>query len=148
MATRIPGSVLFACTENALRSPMAEAMMKHLHGHHVFVDSVGVRAGALDAFAVEVMAELGLDIAGHHPKTFDELEDTSFDLVISLSPEAQHGAVELTRSSATELEFWHVFDPSLVEGGREARLDAYRLVRDQLMARIRERFRVDPAVDT
>ncbi len=148
MATRIPGSVLFACTENALRSPMAEAMMKHLHGHHVFVDSVGVRAGALDAFAVEVMAELGLDIAGHHPKTFDELEDTSFDLVISLSPEAQHGAVELTRSSATELEFWHVFDPSLIEGGREARLDAYRLVRDQLMARIRERFRVDPAVDT
>jgi len=148
MANRIPGSVLFACTENALRSPMAEAMMKHLHGHHVFVDSVGVRAGTLDGFAVEVMAELGLDIAGHRPKTFDDLEDTSFDLVVSLSPEAQHSAVELTRSSAAELEFWHVFDPSLAEGGREARLVAYRQVRDQLMARIRERFRADPAVDT
>ena len=148
MANRIPGSVLFACTENALRSPMAEAMMKHLHGHHVFVDSVGVRAGTVDGFAVEVMAELGLDISRHQPKTFDDLEDTSFDLVISLSPEAQHGAVELTRSSAAELEFWHVFDPSLVEGGREARLDAYRQVRDQLMARIRERFRAEPASDT
>lgn len=148
MANRIPGSVLFACTENALRSPMAEAMMKHLHGHHVFVDSVGVRAGTLDGFAVEVMAELGLDISRHQPKTFDDLEDTSFDLVISLSPEAQHGAVELTRSSAAELEFWHVFDPSLVEGGREARLAAYRQVRDQLMARIRERFRAEPASDT
>jgi protein-tyrosine-phosphatase len=148
MATRIPGSVLFACTENALRSPMAEAMLKHMHGHHVFVDSVGVRAGTLDGFAVEVMAELGLDIARHRPKTFDDLEDTSFDLVISLSPEAQHSAVELTRSSAAELEFWHVFDPSIVEGGREARLIAYRQVRDHLMARIRERFRADPAVDT
>jgi protein-tyrosine-phosphatase len=143
-----PGSVLFACTENSLRSPMAEAMMKHLHGHHVFVDSVGVRAGTLDGFAVEVMAEIGLDIAGHRPKTFDDLDDTSFDLVVSMSPEAQHGAVELTRSSATEIEYWHVFDPSIVEGGRDARLDAYRQVRDRLMAHIRERFRTDPPVDT
>ena len=143
-----PGSVLFACTENSLRSPMAEAMMKHLHGHHVFVDSVGVRAGTLDGFAVEVMAEIGLDIAGHRPKTFDDLDDTSFDLVVSMSPEAQHGAVELTRSSATEIEYWHVFDPSIIEGGREARLDAYRQVRDRLMAHIRERFRTDPPVDT
>ena len=127
---------------------MAEAMLKHLHGHQIFVDSVGVRAGTLDGFAIEVMAELGLDIAGHKPKSFDELEDTSFDLVISLSPEAQHSAVELTRSAATELEFWHTFDPSIVEGGREARLDAYRTVRDALLTRIRERFRLDPVTRT
>jgi protein-tyrosine-phosphatase len=148
MAGRLPGSVLFACTENALRSPMAEAMLKHMHGHQIFVDSVGVRAGTLDGFAIEVMAELGLDIAGHRPKTFDDLEDTSFDLVVSLSPEAQHSAVELTRSAATELVFWHTFDPSIVEGGREARLDAYRRVRDELLARIRERFRFDPVAQT
>ena len=148
MPSRIPASVLFACTENALRSPMAEAMLKHLHGHRIFVDSVGVRAGDLDRFAVEVMAEIGLDIARHRPKTFDDLEDTSFDLIVSLSPEAQHGAVELTRSSSAAIEFWHIFDPSIVEGGRAARLDAYRQVRDQLMARIRERFRTDPASDT
>jgi protein-tyrosine-phosphatase len=148
MPSRIPASVLFACTENALRSPMAEAMLKHLHGHRIFVDSVGVRAGVLDGFAVEVMAELGLDIAKHRPKTFDDLEDTSFDLIVSMSPEAQHGAVELTRSTSAEIEFWHIFDPSIVEGGRTARLDAYRQVRDQLMTRIRERFRTDPTVDT
>ena len=148
MNARMPGSVLFACTENSLRSPMAEAMLKHLYGHHVFVDSVGVRAGILDGFAIEVMAEIGLDIAAHRPKTFDELEDTSFDLIISLSPEAQHSAVELTRSSAAELEFWGVFDPSIVEGGREARLAAYRQGRDELMARIRDRFRTAPPPQT
>lgn len=148
MASRLPGSVLFACSENSLRSPMAEAMLKHLHGHQIFVDSVGVRAGTLDGFAIEVMAEMGLDISGHRPKSFDELEDTSFDLVISLSPEAQHSAVELTRSAATELEFWHTFDPSIVEGGRDARLDAYRTVRDTLLARIRERFHLDPVART
>jgi protein-tyrosine-phosphatase len=84
----------------------------------------------------------------HRPKTFDDLEDTSFDLVVSLSPEAQHGAVELTRSSAAELELWPTFDPSIVEGGREARLTAYRQVRDQLMDRIRDRFRANRASDT
>lgn len=144
----IPGSVLFACTENALRSPMAEAMMKHLHGRQVFVDSVGVRAGALDGFAIEVMTELGLDISRHTPKAFEELEDTSFDLIVSLSPEAQHSAVELTRSSAAEIEFWPTFDPSIIDGGREERLRAYREVRDAIMDRIRERFSVAPAAHT
>jgi protein-tyrosine-phosphatase len=148
MSNRIPGAVLFACTENALRSPMAEAMLKHLHGRRVFVDSVGVRAGVLDGFAVEVMAELGLDIANHQTKTFDNLDDTSFDLIVSLSPEAQHSAVELTRSSAAELEFWHIFDPSIVEGGRETRLDAYRKVRDELMQRVRDRFHTESAAHT
>lgn len=122
--------------------------MKHLHGHHVYVDSVGVRAGVLDGFAIEVMAEMGLDIGGHRPKSFDDLADTSFDVIVSLSPEAQHSAVELTRSSAAELEFWPTFDPSIVEGGREARLQAYRQVRDSLMDRIRTRFRVEPAAHT
>lgn len=148
MPSGIPGSVLFACTENALRSPMAEAMMKHLHGHRVYVDSVGVRAGVLDGFVIEVMAEMGLDISGHRPKSFDDLEDTSFDLIVSLSPEAQHSAVELTRSTAAELEFWPTFDPSIVEGGRDERLQAYRQVRDDLMGKIRDRFRVEPAAHT
>lgn len=148
MTRGIPGSVLFACTENALRSPMAEAMMKHLHGRQVYVDSVGVRAGALDGFAIEVMAELGLDISRHTPKAFEELEDTSFDIIVSLSPEAQHSAVELTRSSAAEIEFWPTFDPSIVDGGREARLQAYREVRDAIMEKIRERFSIAPAAHT
>ncbi len=148
MTERLPGAVLFACTENALRSPMAEAMLKHLHGRQVFVDSVGVRAGEPDGFAIEVMAELGMELQAHKPKTFDDLDDTSFDLILSLSPEAQHRAVEMTRSAAIELEFWHVFDPSLIEGSRERRLDAYREVRDDLFEKIQQRFPVIPVVDT
>ena len=136
----LPGSVLFCCTQNALRSPMAEAMMKHLHGRRVFVDSVGVRTSPLDDFAVAVMDEIGIDITRHKPKSFEELEDDSFDLIISLSPEAQHKAVDMTRALAAEVEFWNTFDPSVVEGSREARLDAYRQVRDQLMRRLLQRF--------
>jgi len=138
----LPGSVLFCCTLNALRSPMAEAMLKHLHGRRIFVDSVGVRAGALDEFAIAVMDEIGIDITKHKPKSFDDLEDDSFDLIVSLSPEAQHKAVDMTRTLAAEVEFWNTFDPSIVEGSREMRLDAYRQVRDQLMNRLLLRFPV------
>ncbi|HEY2890603.1 MAG TPA: arsenate reductase ArsC [Dongiaceae bacterium] len=136
----LPGSVLFCCSQNALRSPMAEALMKHLHGRQIYVDSAGVRAGPLDEFAVAAMDELGIDITKHKAKTFDDLEDGSFDIVISLSPEAQHRAVEMTRTMAAEVEFWNTFDPSVVEGSRETRLQAYRQVRDQLMKRILQRF--------
>jgi protein-tyrosine-phosphatase len=138
----LPGSVLFCCTLNALRSPMAEGILKLLHGQRIFVDSVGVRSGELDAFAIAVMDEIGLDISHHRAKTFDDLEDTSFDLIISLSPEAHHQALELTRTMACEVEFWNTLDPSIIEGSRETRLDAYRDVRDTLMRRIRERFPV------
>jgi protein-tyrosine-phosphatase len=138
----LPGSVLFCCTLNALRSPMAEAMLKHLHGRRIFVDSVGVRAGALDEFAIAVMDEIGIDITKHKPKSFDDLEDDSFDLIVSLSPEAQHKAVDMTRTLAAEVEFWNTFDPSIVEGSRDMRLDAYRQVRDQLMNRLLLRFPV------
>jgi protein-tyrosine-phosphatase len=136
----LPGSVLFACTNNAVRSPMAEGLMKHFYGMRVYVDSVGVRAGELDGFAVAVMDEIGIDISGHKPKSFADLADTSFDMVITLSPEAQHPAVEMTRTMAIEVVFWHTFDPTAVEGNRETRLAAYREVRDTLWNRIRERF--------
>jgi protein-tyrosine phosphatase len=136
----LPGAVLFACSMNAMRSPMAEAIMKHLHGKRIFVDSVGVRSGELDPFAVEVMEEIGISIERHEPKTFDDLHDSSFDVIVTLSPEAQHSAVEMTRTMACEVEFWHTFDASVVEGSRETRLEAYRQVRDELMRRILERF--------
>jgi len=139
----LPGAVLFACTQNSVRSPMAEALLKHLLGHRVYVDSAGVRAGEVDPFAVEVIEELGIDLSRHKSKSFDDLEDTSYDLIISLSPEAQHKAVELTRTMACEVEFWMTMDPSIIEGNREVRLDAYRQVRDQLMKRITERFTMD-----
>jgi protein-tyrosine-phosphatase len=136
----LPGSVLFACTMNSIRSPMAEAILKYLHGRRIYVQSAGVRAGEIDPFAVEVLDELGIDLSRHRSRRVDDLEDSYFDLVISLSPEAQHRAVELTRDSATELEFWNMPDPSLAQGSREQMLDAYRDLRDRLMQRIRERF--------
>src|SRR5215469_1009 len=142
---RLPSSVLFACTFNSIRSPMAEAMLKHLHGRHIYVDSVGVRHGEIDPFAVSVMDEIGIDVSHHQVKIFDELEDTSFDLVVSLSPEAQHRAVELTRTMACAVEYWPVLDASVVEGSRDARLSAYREVRDHLRRRILERFPLGPA---
>jgi protein-tyrosine-phosphatase len=135
-----PSSVLFCCSQNSIRSPMAEALLKHLHGKRIFVDSVGVRASEIDGFAVAVMDEIGIDLARHRSKTFEDLEDTSFDLIISLSPEAQHSAVEKTRTMACDVEYWPTLDPSVVEGSREERLEAYRQVRDTLLARIRERF--------
>ncbi len=142
----LPGAVLFACTSNAIRSPMAEAILKHLHGNRIYVQSVGIREGEADPFVTEVMDEIGIDVARHKPKTFSHLEDEyeeeteSFDLVISLSPEAHHRALEMTRNAAVDVEFWNTFDPSITQGSREQMLDSYRTVRDELFARIRKRF--------
>ena len=138
---RPPASVLFACNYNAVRSPMAEGIAKHLYGHGLFVDSVGVRRGDLDPFVIVVMEEIGIDVSGHRAKTFDDLEDDSFDLIISLTPQAQHAAVELTRHLAADVEYWATYDPTLADGSREVMLQAYREVRDSLFDSIRQRFR-------
>jgi len=141
-------AVLFACTLNAVRSPMAAAMLKHLTRGGIYIESAGVRAGELDPLAVEVMGEIGLEIAKHKPRRFEDLEDGSFDLVVTLSPEAQHKAVELTRTAATQVEYWPTMDPTAVDGSREQRLMAYRAVRDQLMRRLKQRFLAPAAADT
>ena len=140
-------AVLIACTMNAVRSPMALAILRHLTRGRLYVESVGVRAGSLDPLAVEVMEEIGLEIGKHKPRRFEDLEDGSFDLVITLSPEAQHKAVELTRTAATSVEYWPTLDPTVVEGSREQRLAAYRGVRDQLMERLKARFLTPSAAD-
>ena len=118
--------------------------MKLSFGNRVYVDSVGLKQeegeSEVDPFAAAVIDELGGDLAGFRPKTFDELEDESFDVVISLTPEAQHRAVEIARDRAVDIEYWPIFDPTLAEGSRDQRLDAYRQVRDELSRRIAERF--------
>ena len=139
----LPGAVLFACNLNRVRSPMAAGLMRRFFGARVFVDSCGLRHDAEslpDPFAVAAMDELGIDLTGHRSKTFDDLEDLSFDAVISLTPEAQHRAVELARQRAVEIEYWPTLDPTLTEGSRDAVLEAYRGVRDGLQARIFARF--------
>ena len=141
----LPTAVLFACQMNAVRSPMAEAILKHLAGKRVYVDSVGVRAGEPDPFAVAVMDEIGIDLTRHKPKDFAELQDTSFDIVISLAPEAHHQALELTRTMAIDAEYWPTIDPTAAMGSREQILDAYRGVRDGLFQRIKQRFPIPGA---
>ena len=138
-----PNSVLFACNFNSVRSPMAEGLAKHFFGDMIYIDSAGVRRGEIDSFAISVCAEINVDISQHYSKTFDDLEDTSFDLVISLTPEAQHRAVELTRTMAVELEYWPSMDPTGINGSREVVMAAFRQVRDQLLKRIKERFSHD-----
>jgi len=138
-----PGAVLFACGLNRIRSPMAAGLMRRLHGAGVFVDSCGLRVDpdALpDPFVAAVMDEIGVDLLGHTPKTFEDLDDESFDVIVSLSPEAHHRALEMARGRSAELEYWPTFDPTLASGSRETVLTAYREVRDALETRIRDRF--------
>jgi protein-tyrosine-phosphatase len=138
-----PQAVLFACGMNAVRSPMAAGLFQQMFGKSVYVGSAGVHKGFLDPFAVAVMEEIGIDISRHKPVTFEDVEDLeglNFDLIVTLSPPAHHRALELTRTNAAEVEYWPTVDPTGIEGSREQRLEAYRAVRDELMARIRERF--------
>ena len=143
MAAGRPQSVLFACGLNSIRSPMAMALAQWLYGKSVYIGSAGVPKGEPDPFAVAVMEEIGLDIAKHKPHTFEELEDwegLNFDLIVTLSPEAHHKALDLTRTNAADVEYWPTPDPTNVVGNREQMLDAYRNVRDQLMMKIKQRF--------
>jgi len=135
----LPGAVLFACSRNAVRSPMAAAILKHLAGRRVYVDSAGVRAGEPDPFAAAAMEELGIDLTRHRPQALDALTDISFDLIVSLSPEAHHKALQLAEGYAVEVEYWPTPDPTLTDGSREQILDAYRGVRDGLFRRIKQR---------
>ena len=140
---RPPLAVLFACGLNSVRSPIAAALFQQIFGRTVYIGSAGVRKGDLDPFAVAVMAEVGHDISRHKPVTFEELDEwegLNFDLIVTLAPEAHHRALELTRTNAVDVEYWPTADPTVAEGSREQRLDAYRAVRDQILANIRQRF--------
>ena len=141
--TARPRAVLFACGENSVRSPMAAALARQMFAPALAVASAGVRKGELDPFAVAAMAEIGIDIAEHRPITIEELEDwdgLDFDLIVTLAPDAHHQALELTHRLAAAVEYWPTADPTAIEGHREQRLDAYRAVREELLARITQRF--------
>jgi protein-tyrosine-phosphatase len=139
-AADLPGAVLFACSRNAVRSPMAAAILRHLSGGRIYVASAGVRAGECDPFVATVMEELGIDLSRHKPMSLEELDDTSFDLIVTLAPEAHHKALDLVRNYAVDVEYWPTLDPTLTSGNREQILAAYRAVRDGLFAKIKRRF--------
>ena len=119
---------------------MGEALLKHLLGHRVYVDSVGVRAGEIDPFVIEVMDEIGIDVSKHRSKSFDVFQNSTSRAMVRVRSTAlcwASGDSETMRSKEV------TFDPTLIEGSREARLQAYRGVRDQLKKRIAERFTLD-----
>jgi protein-tyrosine-phosphatase len=139
-ADRKPQSLLFACSQNAIRSPMAAAIARHLIGRETYVTSAGVQPGEPDAFAIAVMDEIGIDIAKHRPVSFEDLADSGFDIIVTLSPEAHHHALEFTRTMAVQVIYWPTADPAAVVGSRNQMLDAYREVRDALWKRVRDTF--------
>ena len=142
-----PSSLLFVCGENALRSPIAEALTKNRYGTEIFVDSVGVRDGDLDPMAIEVMDEIGIDMSRHKSKRLDDLMDTSFEVIVTLTPEAQHKAIELTRVTASEVEYWPTPDPSVAEGHRSAsrRISRFAIISPDVSANGRQRGRIRTA---
>jgi protein-tyrosine-phosphatase len=135
-----PHAILFACKYNAIRSPMAAAILRFLVGKRIYVRSAGARLGEPDAFAAAVMDEIGIDMTKHQPCLIEDLEDISFDLIVTLAPEAHHKALELTRTMAVDVEYWPTLEPSAAAGNREQIMQAYRAVRDQLFERIKARF--------
>ena len=142
----LPQSVLFCCDHNAVRSPMAEGIMKKFYGQACYIQSVGVHNDLeIDGFAVAVCAEIGVELQRHRSRSFDEMEQwgddlTSFDLVLALSPASQRRAHELTRFSHLDVEYWPVLDPTGLGEGRDAQLASYRQTRDQIIARLTDRW--------
>ncbi len=142
----LPQSVLFCCDHNAVRSPMAEGIMKKLYGSECYIQSVGVKNDLeIDGFAVAVCQELGVELSRHRSRSFDEMEDwgddlSSFDLVLALSPASQRRALDLTQFYHIEVEYWPILDPTGIGESRDARLEQYRAARDQIVQRLQDRF--------
>ena len=146
MTAPMPQSVLFCCDHNSVRSPMAEGLMKKFYGTDVYVQSAGVRSEMdIDGFAVAVCDELGIELSRHRTRSFEEMQEwgddlSGFDLVVALSPASQRHALELTRYFHLDVEYWPILDPTGLGETRDAKLDAYRQARDQIIGRMKQRF--------
>ncbi|MEP2640820.1 low molecular weight phosphatase family protein [Roseobacter sp.] len=146
MTEELPGSVLFCCDHNAVRSPMAEGIMKKFYGTGTYVQSAGVTNDMeIDGFSIAVCQELNVELSRHRSRSFDEMENWgddlgSFDLVIALSPASQRRALDLTRFYHLDVEYWPILDPTGLGEGREAKLASYRQARDQIRDRLLARF--------
>ncbi|GHF17723.1 arsenate reductase [Kordiimonas sediminis] len=133
-------SILFACNQNAVRSPMAEALATRFFKRRVFVDSAGLVAGTLDGFSVAAMQELNIDISDHEAKTLQDIRIDDFDMIVALTPESRDKIQELVADKDIRVDYWLTPDPAEAEGNRNQVLDSYRLVRDRLECRIADAF--------
>jgi protein-tyrosine-phosphatase len=132
-------SVLFVCNQNAVRSPMAEALAKRHSKRRLVVESAGLIAGALDPFSVSALKEEGIDISAHKSLTLADVDLSAFDVIIALTQEA-HSQVSKAAPADAAIEYWATPDPSDTEGNRNQIMESYRLVRDHLEVRIADRF--------
>ena len=143
---KLPQSVLFCCDHNAVRSPMAEGLMKQVHGQSIYVQSAGVRNDLeIDGFAIAVCAELGVELSRHRTRSFEEMRQwgddlEQFDLIVALSPASQRMAMELARHAHIDVEYWPIMDPTGLGTTREDKLGSYRQTRDQISTRLGGRF--------
>ena len=150
MTQLLPQSVLFCCDHNAVRSPMAEGLMKKFYGTGTYVQSVGVKNDMeIDGFSIAVCSELDVQLDRHRSRSFDEMEEWgddlgSFDLIIALSPASQRRALELTRFYHLDVEYWPILDPTGLGESREAKLTQFRAARDQIVGRLIDRFGQPP----
>lgn len=141
-----PQSVLFCCDHNAVRSPMAEGLMKKMHGQSIYVQSAGVKNDIeIDGFAIAVCAEIGVELSRHRARSFEEMKQwgddlEQFDLIVALSPASQRMALELGRHAHIDVEYWPIMDPTGLGDGRDQKLASYRLSRDQIRERLKARF--------
>ncbi|QYX56281.1 low molecular weight phosphatase family protein [Roseovarius sp. SCSIO 43702] len=146
MPEDLPQSVLFCCDHNAVRSPMAEGIMKRFYGTGTYVQSAGVKSDLdIDGFSIAVCEEIGVELSRHRVRSFDEMEEWgddlgSFDLVVALSPASQRRALDLTRLYHLDVIYWPIMDPTGLGEGREAKLAAYRQTRDQIISHLTERW--------
>ncbi|TNJ43260.1 low molecular weight phosphatase family protein [Phaeobacter sp. B1627] len=142
----LPQSVLFCCDHNAVRSPMAEGIMKKLYGTGTYVQSAGVKNDMeIDGFCITVCQEIGVELSRHRSRSFDEMEEwgddiSAYDLVIALSPASQRRALELTRLFHLDVDYWPIMDPTGLGETREAKLESYRQTRDQILERLTARW--------
>ena len=138
----LPRSVLFLCTKNAVRSVMAQYLADRHCRRRVFVASAGIDpADEINGFVYSVLEEVGIDAGRHKPHGFEDEEAEQFDLIITLSPEAQHRVTKLHLKPDATFEYWPTMDPSIFAGGtREQALEGYRQLREGLQQRIERRF--------
>ena len=146
MVEELPQSILFCCDHNAVRSPMAEGIMKKLYGTDTYVQSVGVINDLeIDGFSIAVCDEIGVELSRHRSRSFDEMERwgddlSSFDLIVALSPASQRRALELTRLFHLTVEYWPILDPTGIGETREMKLVSYRQTRDQIKSKLSEKW--------
>ena len=136
-----PKSVLFLCNHNVIRSVIGEHLLKLMSNNQIYCDSAGVTIGQPDPFVQAVMKEINVDIQEHKPKMLEELEQGWFDLIVTHSPQAHHVALDMEWIKTANIVYWPAADPTVVQGAREQRLEAYRDVRQSIAEKITEYFK-------